>query len=245
MNGVYDMSKTKRTKKSAPTINYSLIFAIIITAALVLTVYQAVSGNFQLGAKADNPCNAYTRERPVSPTGSATGIVASKGETSFVWNLDGDVTKPKVVVLCAGTSITRQFGGAITYADIKVGDKVDLSGSYAGTVGMQASDTTILPNWLRDASTSMAKEVTSTVATVDPLNNSLVLDAVNMKVAGKFGAYKLNVLYNSTTKCLTGTKNNTKRSIECSTIAVGKTAEVSGSLDDQTLTMTATQIGVK
>ena len=242
------MSKIKRTKrssKSSSTINYSLIFAIIITAALVLTVYQAINGNFQLGAKADNPCNAYTRERPVSSTGSASGVVASKGETTFVWNLDGDATKPKVVVVCAGTSITRQFGGAITYADIRVGDKVDLAGSYAGTAGMQASDTSILPTWLRNTSTSMAKELVSTVATVDPANSSFVLDAVNMKVAGKFGVYKLNVVYNSATKCFAGTKNNTKKVINCSTIAVGKTAEVSGLLDDQTLTMTATQIGVK
>ncbi|MBI2310846.1 hypothetical protein HYU90_03455 [Candidatus Collierbacteria bacterium] len=232
------MSKTKlkRTKKSASTINYSLIFAIIITAALVLTVYQAVNGNFQLGARAGD-CGSYTKRKPF---GEATGIVKSVGEDRFVWNLNGDTTKPKTVVICGGTSITRQFGGAMTLADIGVGDKVDLMGWYG-----DATNTTILPTWVRDASTSMAKEVTSKVAEVDPLNNSLVLDAVNMKFAGKFGVYKLNVLYNSATKCFAGTKNNTKRSIECSTIAVGKTAEVSGLLDDQTLTMTATQIGVK
>ena len=237
--------KPKRTKKSASTINYSLILAIAITAALVLTVYQAVNGNFQLGAKADNPCNAYTRERPVSPTGSATGIVASKGETSFVWNLDGDVTKPKVVVLCARTSITRQFGGTITYADIRVGDKVDLAGSYAGTVGMQASDTTILPTWLRNTSTSLAKEVSATVDTVDHANDSFVLSAVNLRLAGELGYYKLNVKYTDSTKCFTTTKNNTKKNISCSTIAVGQVATVGGLLDDQTLTITATQIGVK
>lgn len=241
------MSKTKRTKKSPSTINYSLIFAIIITAALALAVYQTVYGNFKLGAKADtNPCSAYTRQRPVSSSGSASGVVASKQTDRFVWNLDGNPLTQKTVVLCTGTAITRQFGGEITYADIKVGDKVDLAGSYAGTVGMQASDTTILPNWLRDTSTSMAQELTSKVATVDPAHNSLVLNAVTMRIAGQLGTYNLNVKYNtSTTKCYAATKNNTKRVIDCKTIAVGQTAQVSGVLEDQTLTMTATQIGVK
>lgn len=239
------MSKIKRTKKSSLKIDYSLVFAIIITATLVMAVYQVVNGNFQLGAKADNPCRAYTREKPVSPSGSASGVVASKQIDRFIWNLDGNPLTPKTVILCPGTTITRQFGGAITYADIKVGDKVDLSGSYAGFAGMQASDTTILPNWLRDTSTSMAQELTSTVATVDPVNSSFVLDAVRMKVAGKFGVYQLNVKYTSATKCSAATKNNTKRVIDCKTIAVGQTAQVSGVLEDQTLTMTATQIGVK
>lgn len=240
------MSKTKRTKKVSSTINYSLVFAIIITAALALAVYQTVYGNFKLGAKADtNPCSAYTRQRPISSSGSASGVVASKQTDRFVWNLDGNPLTPKTVVLCAGTAITRQFGGEITYADINVGDKVDLAGSYAGTVGMQASDTTILPNWLRDTSTSMAQELTSTVASINPTNSSLVLDAVRMRLAGKYGTYQLNVKYTTATKCSAATKNNTKKVIDCKTIAVGQTAQVSGVLEDQTLTMTATQIGVK
>lgn len=239
------MSKVKHTKKSSSPISYSLIFAIIITAALVLAVYQTVYGNFKLGAKADNPCSAYTRQRPVSSSGSATGVVASKQIDRFIWNLDGSPLTPKTVILCPGTSITRQFGGAIAYADINVGDKVDLAGSYAGFAGMQPSDTIILPTWLRDTSTSMARELTSTVATVDPLNSSFVLDAVNMKIAGKFGKYQLNVKYTLTTKCYAATKTNTKRVIDCKTVAVGQTAQVSGVLEDQTLTMTATQIGVK
>lgn len=239
------MSKTKRAKKVSSTINYSLVFAIIITAALALAVYQTVYGNFKIGAKADDPCRAYTREKPVSSTGSASGVVASKQIDRFIWNLDGNPLTPKTVILCPATAITREFGGAIAYADINVGDKVDLSGSYAGFAGMQASDTTILPNWIRDTSTSMAQELTSTVATVNPANSSLVLDAVRMRVAGKYGTYQLNVKYTTATKCSAATKNNTKKVIDCKTIAVGQRAQVSGVLEDQTLTMTATQIGVK
>lgn len=231
------MIKTKRTKKASSTINFNLVLAIIITAALVMAVYQVVNGNFQLGVEANDACNTYTKQKPL---GSASGIVQSKGDGQFVWNLNGDINTPKVVVICARTQITRQLGGAITYADIQVGDRVDVGGFYGDTTG-----STILAGWVRDTATSQAREATSTVKSVNVSDSSFVLNAVDMILAGKRGAYTLNVKYTDATKCHTETKNKTPKAISCSSVAVGQTAAVTGLLDDRTMTLTADLIAVK
>lgn len=215
----------------------------IVFTALVLAVNQMASGSFNLISNASDPCSAYTRKKPL---GSASGVVASKGEASFVWNMNGDASLPKVVLICAGTEVTRQFGGNITFADIKVGDRVDLAGWYGGTVGLQASNTTILPQWIRDVSTSLAGEWTSTVSFVDVPRSSFVLDAVDLTVGGVKGKYKLNVKYTPTTQCFTqSTYRKTKKSMTCSSVTIGQTVAVSGVLDDQTLTLTAGTILVR
>ena len=84
-----------------------LIFPLIIIAILAIAAYQTINGDFLLGAKAGDPCSSYTRQKPL---GTASGIVASKQDGQFIWNLNGDSTKPKVVVLCARTKITKKLG---------------------------------------------------------------------------------------------------------------------------------------
>ncbi len=121
-----------------------LIFPLIIIVILATAAYQTINGDFFLGAKAGDPCSSYTRQRPL---GTAFGIVTSKQDGQFIWNLNGDGTKPKAVVLCARTKITKKFGGSLAYADIKVGDRLELLGWYGDT-----TQTTVIPAWIRDAS---------------------------------------------------------------------------------------------
>ena len=123
-----------------------LIFPLIIIAILAIAAYQTINGDFLLGAKAGDPCSSYTRQKPL---GTASGIVASKQDGQFIWNLNGDSTKPKVVVLCARTKITKKLGSGLAYADIKVGDRLELLGWYGDT-----TKSTVLPAWIRDISSS-------------------------------------------------------------------------------------------
>ncbi|MBI2326060.1 hypothetical protein HYU91_01605, partial [Candidatus Collierbacteria bacterium] len=123
-----------------------LIFPLIIIAILAIAAYQTINGDFLLGAKAGDPCSSYTRQKPL---GTASGIVVSKQDGQFIWNLNGDSTKPKVVVLCARTKITKKLGSGLAYTDIKVGDRVELLGWYGDT-----TKSTVLPAWIRDISSS-------------------------------------------------------------------------------------------
>jgi len=122
----------------------SLIFPLIIVAILAIAAYQTINGDFLFGARAGDPCSSYTKQKPL---GMASGIVTGKQDGQFVWNLNGDNTKPKVVVLCARTKITKKLGGSLAYADIKVGDRIELVGWYGDT-----TKTTVIPAWIRDTS---------------------------------------------------------------------------------------------
>jgi len=236
------MSKNTHIKLTPTQMLLGGIGIGIVLTGLLFAVYQITNGSFNLVSNASDPCSAYTRKKPI---GEASGIVASKTENSFVWNLNGNASTPKVVLICAGTQITRQFGGNMTYADIKVGDRIALAGWYGGTVGLQASNTTILPQWLRDTSTSRAGEWSSTVSFVDAPNSSFTLNAIDLVVSGVRGSYKLTVKYTPSTQCYTESRVKTKKSILCSSITLGQTVAVGGVLDDQTLTLTADRILVK
>ncbi len=232
------MIKYTHIKLTPAQVLLSIIGIGIVLTGLLFAVYQMKYGNFGLISNAADPCAAYTKQKPF---GQASGVIASKSTSTFVWNMNGDAATPKVVVPCAGTSITRQAGGAITFADLQVGDHVDMMGWYGDT-----TKTTVLPTWIRDNSTSLSQEWGATVASVNPSASSFMLNAVDLVLGGVKGSYQLNVKYTPSTKCYTNTTNNSKttKPVSCSSVAVGQTVAVTGLLDDQTRTVTANKIGI-
>ncbi len=212
-----------------------VVIGTIIALLVGVTLYQVTTSKSQgeIRARAADPCESYPK---LSPIVTDEGIVHDKTDNGFNWWQNGISTKVKVVIVCAGAKITRQFGATIPYSDVREGDRVAMTGNYGDT-----TKSTILATWVRNMSTSVAKEtgVNAKVATVNPSDSSFTLSAVMMKVAGKYGPYTLNVNYTPTTNCYFRTKN---KPLACSSIAVGNRAAVTGIVYDPTITMTATSI---
>lgn len=187
--------------------------------------------NSDVRSRAADPCSAYPKLTAVT-TGS--GTVHDKTDNGFNWWQNGISNKVKVVIVCAGAKITRQFLADIPYSDILEGDTVQLSGNYGDT-----TKTTILAKGVRDLSTSVAREYNSTVATVNHPQSSFTLSAITMVRAGVTGKYTLNVKYTTGTKCYFQTKQT---SLPCTSIAVGNRVAVRGVVYDPTLTLTASAI---
>lgn len=225
------MIKYTHFKLTPAQVLFSIIGIGVVLTGLLFAVYQLKYGNFSLVSKASDPCAAYPK---LSPIKSAEGTVHDKTDIGFNWWENGVSTKVKVVVLCAGSKFTRQFGADIPYSDIKENDIVTMTGNFGDT-----TKTTILATWVRNMSTSVAGEYVSRVATVNHSQSSFTLNAVTMKVAGKYGPYTLNVKYSPTTSCYFRSK---QKPFDCSNIAVGNRAAVSGIVDDNTITMNATNI---
>ena len=146
------MIKYTHIKLTPAQVLLSIIGIGIVLTGLLFAVYQMKYGNFGLISNAADPCAAYTKQKPLS---SASGIVKSKGNGKFVWNMNGDASTPKVVVLCAGVQISRRLGGSMSYADIKVGDRVELAGWYG-----DATKNTILLQRIRDISSTTPSQST-------------------------------------------------------------------------------------
>lgn len=238
------MTKHTHIKITPTQILLSIISIGIVFTGFLFVVYQMKYGNFSLISHASDPCSAYTKLRSFSET---SGVVQSKQEGQFIWNMNGNPATAKVVVLCGGTRITPKlgFGGALTYADIHVGDTVSLTGRYGGVKGMQPSDTTILPSWIRVTPvSSQIKELTATVASVNVPDSSFVLYAVDGTINGKRAQFNLTVRYSTETKCSIGSNVRTVRTMSCSKVSVGQSATVTGSYYND-VTLMATRVEVR
>lgn len=203
---------------------------LVLALGVSLIALQS-KDNSDVRSRAADPCSAYPKLTAVTTGG---GTVHDKTDTGFNWWQNGISNKVKVVIVCAGAKITRQFLADIPYSDILEGDSVQLSGNYGDT-----TKTTILATGIRDLSTSVAREYNSTVATVNPSQSSFTLSAITMVRAGVTGKYTLNVKYTTGTKCYFQTKQT---SLPCTSIAVGNRAAVRGVVYDPTLTLTASAI---
>lgn len=218
--------------KLIPGLIVMSIFAVVVGISFYQTNTSKPQSELRVGAT--DPCAAYTKSGAVS---TGTGIVHDKTDNGFNWWENGQLTKSKAVVICSGAKVVREFGGSITYAEVKEGDKVTVSGFYGNT-----AKSTILAKLVTDMSTEKVIELNATVKSVDS-NGTLTLNPVNVLIAGKTGQYELIVTHDSATKCFTSTLN---KPIDClfgSTVVKQKVA-VTGVLSDNTLTLAAIQIVV-
>ncbi len=222
-----------KKKKNSSKVLLAVVFGLIALVVLGVAAYQSNNSKSQteMRALAADPCSAYPKLTAVT---TGNGTVHDKTDTGFNWWQNGISNKVKVVIVCAGAKITRQFLADIPYSDIIEGDTVQLSGNYGDT-----TKTTILAKGIRSLSTSVAREYNSTVATVNHSQSSFTLSAITMVRAGVTGKYTLNVKYTSDTKCYFQTKQT---SLPCTSIAVGNRAAVRGVVYDPTLTLTASAI---
>ncbi len=222
--------------KNSSVLIVAAIFAIVAIAVLGVVVSQTNSSKSQtqMKARAADPCEAYPKLSPIVT--DTRGTVHDKTDVGFSWWENGVSTKVKVVVVCAGAKLTRQFGATIPYSDINEGDSVAMTGNYGDT-----TKTTILATWVRNFSTSKAGEYKAKVATVNHSQSSFTLSGVTLLVAGKYGPYTLTVNYTPNTKCYFRTK---QKPFACTNIAVGNSVAVTGVLYDPTLTLTAENIVV-
>lgn len=223
-----------KAKKDSSKLIVGLVFAAILALVVGIALYQANTNKSltELRARAADPCNAYPKLTAVT---TGTGTVHNEQIDRFNWWENGNSAKAKVVVICSGAKFVRQFGGAITYAEVGEGDKVVIVGNYGDT-----TKTTILATGVTDMSTSVAREYKATVASVNPSESSFTLNAVTMVIAGKYGPYTLTVKWAPlSTKCYFQTKNTP---LKCSNLAVGNRVVVSGILYDPTLTINAETI---
>ena len=120
-----------------------LLFIVIIAVALVVVLLQTKKGPTEMRARAADPCEAYKKGKLV-PKPGLIGTIQSMKEDRFSMIVGGGPTT-KVIVICAGTTITNKSYQKLTYANLKVGDKVTVSGTYDNT-GMTILANTITQN---------------------------------------------------------------------------------------------------
>ncbi len=129
-----------------------VVVGTIVALAVGVTLYQM---NNQVGtrAKAANPCESYGKPKDIIKNGlvrNKLGTVQSKSSDRFVWVEDGNPVS-KVVVMCAGAKLNKRLGGNLSYAELKVGEKVFVIGVYG-----DATKTTILAASLKSNSSDSA-----------------------------------------------------------------------------------------
>lgn len=110
-----------------------LLGVAVIAAALVVVVLQSKKAPTETRARAADPCEAYTKGKPV-PKPGIRGTIQSMKEDSFVLRIGGGSVS-KVIVVCSGATITNTSNEKLTYKNLVVGNKVTVGGNVGDSTG--------------------------------------------------------------------------------------------------------------
>lgn len=169
------MAKSKYSSPSIPKFILGFLSGTILVAALFLAVYMVTSKNsLKSNVEADDPCAGYTQDKAIS---TQLGTVLSKDVNSFSWT-PNSIDIPKTIMVCANTLFTKQFGGQpFTYGEMKVGDKVNITGYIAA----ESQGLIILASGVRDATKGIKYP-----QTINDNFSGLVIDPKKWEVVNKF-----------------------------------------------------------
>lgn len=119
---------------------FGLLFIVVIAAAVLVALLQMQKSPTEMRARAANACAVYEKGEPIPKVG-VSGTIQSKKEDQFVLTVGGAASQ--VVMVCAGVTITNKSNAKLTYADLKVGNKVTVGGYYTNnTMTMLAATIT-------------------------------------------------------------------------------------------------------
>lgn len=121
---------------------FGLLFVAFVGAAVVVVLLQTKKAPTEMRARAANACAVYNKGEPVPKVG-VSGTIQSKKEDQFVLTVGGATSQ--VIMVCAGVTITNKSNAKLTYANLKVGDKVTVGGYYTNNT-MTILATTITQN---------------------------------------------------------------------------------------------------
>lgn len=120
-----------------------LLFVAVVAAAVVVILLQTKKAPTEMRARAANACAVYNKGEPVPKVG-VSGTIQSKKEDQFVLTVGGATSK--IIMVCAGATITNKSNAKLTYADLKVGDKATVGGYYGDNTATTILATTITQN---------------------------------------------------------------------------------------------------
>lgn len=121
-----------------------LLFIAIVAVALVVFVFQTKKAPTEMRARAADPCEAYNRGKPI-PKSGFLGTIQSMKEDSFVLRIGGGSVS-KIIVVCAGTTITNKSNAKLSYKNLAVGNKVTVAGNYGDNTGTTILSTSVTQN---------------------------------------------------------------------------------------------------
>lgn len=174
---------------------FGLLFVAFVGAAVFVVLLQTKKAPTEMRARAANACAVYNKGEPVPKVG-VSGTIQSKKEDQFVLTVGGGAVS-QVVMVCAGVTITNKSNVKLTYADLKVGNKVTVGGYYTNNT-MTILASTITQNSKTPAPSPLPTTQILQTPTPTPFDCKSRMNLTDCNAAG----YSNCAWYSCTNNCL-------------------------------------------